>query len=264
MNDGDRVIALALGHLGVRETRPNRGPEVDRFTGHYGMQGVPWCGCFVGYAYAEAGVDDAGLCSPSVAVTCERADALGGLAPAGLAPPGTLMVKCGVHVGLVVRDRGDGVLDSVEGNTDNMVARRTRAKSDWRLIVPPALAAQAPRPPITIPSYGFDDLNLKPNRYGGWATPEARDAQMAAYQQAHPTDWTRALRTTAPAPYAFEAGPAGNYGAPWKFGGWASKATRDAKMASYQQAHPLAPLRPWATSVPVPAGAPPTTGDSWT
>lgn len=255
---GERVVATALSQVGVTESPPgsNSGPAVQKYQAPWHMgTGWPWCGAFAAWSYVQAGVDDSGLLSPSTAATCQRADAMGGLAPAGLAPPGSVGIVCGIHVFLVVHDRGDGLLDTIEGNSNDSVRRGVRARSDWRVIVPPAIAADAaPTEPLMVDSFGFDDLSLRPRVFGPWAGAEPRDSQMAAYRRAHPDDWTRAVRLAA-GRFAFEAGRPGTAGALWRFGGWPSQDVRVERMRAYGGGRPGAALRSWRKSVPVPAGA---------
>lgn len=278
MTNGECVVMTALQYEGVVEipsgSNDDRGGPITRWQQRSGLYTLPaerkpYCGTALDAWFAEAGIDDSNVCSPSTAVMCERADNLGGLAPSGsLAPIGSIICKCGVHTGLVVRDRGNGLLDTIEANVSHSVKRLVRVKADWRIIVVPAVAkdAQAVRPPLVVTSYGFDDLSLKPTLYGGWSTPAARDEQLARYKAAHPRDWTRAVRTSAASPYAFEAGPGGTYGADWRFGGWPNKAIRDEKVARYEESRPGARVRIWSKSVPVPDtnGSPTGEGESLT
>lgn len=264
MTAGERVIAEALKYEGVHEipwgSNDDEGGPITQWQKAVGLYGFPadkkpWCGTFEKAMFVATGVDDSGLCSPSTQLICERADALGGMAPAGLAPPGTIIVACAIHTGLVVHDRGNGLLDTIEGNVSDSVKREVRDRADWRLIVAPAIAADgAPPQPLLVPSYGFDDLSLKPTLYGGWTTAQKRTERRRDYEAAHPGDWTREVRTSASSPYAFWAGPRGTYGRDWKFGGWPNEHARDEIRDSYLEEHPDARIRIWRRVVPVPAG----------
>lgn len=261
MASGQRVIAVAERYVGVAEaTGRNDGPQIETWQraaedslglprGTY--RGAPWCAIFVRAVYAEAGVPlDSMLGHPFTGFICQRADAMGGLAPDGLAPPGSLLIRCGIHVGLVVRDRGNGLIDTIEGNVGNAVRRLVRARDEWRVIVPPAVAGTITRVAMRD-SYGFDDLNLRPRLFGGWATAKVRDARMEAFAAARPDMWTRAVRINRPSPFAFEAGPIGTHGATWQFGGWASREVREERLAAYARRVGHMNLRRWRRRVPV-------------
>jgi hypothetical protein len=260
MTNGQKVVQTALGELGITESPwgSNTGPEVDVFTGHYGMHAVPWCGCFAGWCFFKANVDDDGLCSPSTAVTCQRADADGGLrpAPGKPIPPGSLWINCGVHVELVRQDNGDGTVSNIGGNVNQQVALTRRFISDGRIIVPPAVLAGQPEP-VTV--YGFDDTALRPRRYGGWATREAREAviaNLAADKRAH----VRRLRLpNTPSPFAFEIATSTR----WRFGPWSDVAAREKAETDYLAGHPGARLRDWSLEQASAPGAM-TTGESTT
>jgi hypothetical protein len=125
---GERALAVAVRHLGVRESPPdsNRTP----FGAWFGVDGVPWCAIFVSYCFAHAGF-----------VLCR------GWHGAGVYPRGVTYVPTleswlrashrwhtdaprrgdlvlfdwdgGVpdHVGLVERVSAGGLLATIEGNT---------------------------------------------------------------------------------------------------------------------------------------------------
>jgi hypothetical protein len=260
MSAGQRVIRAALSHLGDTE-RPwgsNTGPEVDRFTRFYSMHSVPWCGCFVGFCFDEADVDDAGVCSPSTAVICQRADAAGGLAPppGRPVPPGSLYIRCGVHVELVIRDNGDGTVSNIGGNVNQQVALTRRLLSDGRIIVPPAVLEGEPEPANV---YGFDDLLLRPKRYGGWATRAARERVIADLAPDVRKRVRRVRLTGGRASWAFEVVASSR----WRFGPWPEKGTRDRLMREYQRNHAGRPLRAWAIEQDArDGGGPLTAGDT--
>ena len=145
---GERALAEALRHVGVRESPPgsNRTP----FGRWFGVDGVPWCAIFVSYCFARgAGVTlchgwhGAGVYARGVAYvpTLEawlRARRLW-LGRHGGARPGDIVVydwDGGVpdHVGIVERVLPGGRVAAVEGNTavgndsdGGEVMRRTRS-----------------------------------------------------------------------------------------------------------------------------------------
>lgn len=266
MTNGQKVVASALAEVGVAEaTGRNDGAKIEAwqraaeaaYRDEYpvgGLLGAAWCAIFVRSRFVAAGVPiDPRLVHPYTGYICQRADQLGGLAPRGLAPPGSLFIRCGVHVGIVVRDRGNGLIDTVEGNAGDAVRQLVRSKADWRIIVPPGIEDD-PTPPVVMrDSFGFDDLRLRPTLYGGWSTPELRDHKMAAFSSAHPGLWTAPVRVDRDAPYAFRAGAAGTYGATWRFGGWTTKARRDELLDAYCARVGHRSVRTWRKRVPVPA-----------
>lgn len=259
-SNGQLVVQAALKYLGTSESPwgSNTGPTVDLFTGHYGMHAVPWCGCFAGYAFFTAGVDDSGLCSPSVQVTCDRARAGGFVHEGGPVPAGALWADCGVHVEIVIRDNGDGTTSNIGGNVNQQVMLTRRHISDALICVPAAIAQGQPDP-VTV--YGFDDLTLRPNRYGGWPTREQRETVIDKL----PADLQKRVRRmrvpAVPSPFAFEIATA----AQWRFGPWQNQGGRDAAQHRYARGHADHRLRPWAlVQDPGPAPAPGavTTGDT--
>lgn len=261
MTNGQKVVKVALGELGVTEEPwgSNTGPRVDVYTRHAGMHAVPWCGCFVGWVFAIAGVSDSGLASPSTGVTCVRADGMGGLAPpAGKPiPAGSLWDHCGVHIEIVMRDNGDGTVSNIGGNVNQQVSLTRRRISDARIIVPPSVLEGVAEPAVV---YGFDDLNLRPQRYGGWPTKSAREAVIAKL----PKDIQRRVRRVhadgKTSPFAFEVVNTNR----WRFGPWDDKAKRDGLMRTYQAAHKTHALRPFAIGVADQPSGTLTSGDSQT
>ena len=147
----------------------------------------------------------------------------------------------------------DGSYSTIEGNSNDAVSARRRSLSEgWSFVVPPDLGGVGSSSEVTM--YAFERLDVK--IYGGWGTKEARDGQMESFKNGRPEYWTRALKTTKPAPYSFEAGPPGTYGKPTKYGGWSSKETRDKQLEQFQAANPGIPTRTYNYKKTV-AGAPP-------
>jgi hypothetical protein len=136
------------------------------------------------------------------------------------------------HVGIVV-ESGPSLFRTVEGNANDGVRSLVRAWSDgWQAVVPPDTGKAD-----TITMYGFQDLEAKPTRYGGWATAEARDKVMASFQKSHTDWWVRPIRIATASPFAFEAGKPGTYGDVWDYGPWSSKVTRDSQAAKWTASH---------------------------
>lgn len=185
MTNGERVIAKATSYLGVSEIwGRNRGPDIDRWQARWGMRGEPWCGMFADAMFSEAGVDDAGVCHPSTSEMCSRALYKGLFQDRSkTAPPGSLWINCGIHVAIVVKDLGDGTVKTIEGNYNNAVSYGRRSKWDGKIIVPPAIKADATPPPPKY-EYWLEDPNAKQKLFqikgkvGVWATKAARDKRM--------------------------------------------------------------------------------------
>jgi len=145
---GERALAEALRHVGVRESPPgsNRTP----FGRWFGVDGVPWCAIFASYSYEVgagvvlchgwhgAGVHPRGVAYVPTLEAWLRATGRW-LAPSERPRPGDLVLfdwDGGIvdHVGIVERPLGRGRVATVEGNTGvgndangGAVLRRTRS-----------------------------------------------------------------------------------------------------------------------------------------
>lgn len=269
MPDGLDVIREAVRMEGVAEHPPgcNCGRHIDDWIAEasraYGVHysGAAWCAIFVRAMYLRAGlaIDDR-LVHPFTGYICDRADELGGLAPKGLAPPASLVIKDGIHVGLCLMDHGDGFLTSIDGNSNHQVKRNYRDKRDWRIIVPPGVEHTKPKI-IFRESYGFDDLNMKPLLYGPWGNKASRTKARKKYEawakEARPGWWTAdvSLRRNGRTVFAFRSGPPGSYDYPWERGGWPTKEQRQEVMTNYMKQVGHGNMRPWKKRVQVPMGA---------
>ena len=268
---GEKVIAEAQNYIGQIEGRPNcsGGFIVDACQHYYGMgngTGVgpqPWCGCYTGYVAGQINYENyKAICSPGVAVTYARAAERGWLKGRGNrnTPMGALFLIDGRHIGFVL-EAGDTYFTTVEGNASDGCRSLTRAWSDgWEVIIPPDLGNARPSDVKTV--YGFDDLNIKPRRYGGWARAEVRDRQQAKFGEAQAGWWTRSIRIATNAPYAFEAGKSGTYGQTYEFGPWHSRDSRNAEMAKYAKRVGHDHLRTWSKKIKTVPGAEPGSGGS--
>jgi hypothetical protein len=252
ISNGQQTTRKAGSYLGAHEGAPNRSgdPIVDECQKFFGLQGVPWCGCFVGYVIAHSGADDKykanakAVCDPSTAAMVSKAKAKGWLHPGtGQAKPGDLFIISGTHVGFVNSVPDAKTFWTIEGNHQDGVGSCLRAWSDgWQIISIPGVGN--PGPSATVDGYGFDDTRVK--LYGGWPTAAARDDQMHRFAAANPDKWTQAVRVQRDSPFAFRAGPTGTY-SHWQFGPWlyeTGKATRDAQMKKYETANKIT-ARPW-------------------
>ena len=112
---GERAYRVAAGLVGVMEVGGNNAgakvTEIIRANGGTGPE--PWCGDFVAYCYRLSG---------SKAVTRNWAAVrllrgAGGVTGTRKPRRGDLVRYSFDHVGMFVRDRGDGTIETIEGNT---------------------------------------------------------------------------------------------------------------------------------------------------
>ena len=128
---GQAALAAAQGEVGVAEQPPgsNESPRIAQFRqATAGAPGPgPWCAYFVSWAAREAGtpLGDAGQGFGRVDDVWAWGQSAGKALPAGSTPsPGDLIVW-DEHIGIVESVGADGSINTVEGNSSNMVARRT-------------------------------------------------------------------------------------------------------------------------------------------
>lgn len=184
MTKGEKVVNKALEYLGVSEVwGSNRGPQIDKWEARWNLKGEPWCGMFADAMFAEADVDDSDLCHPSTAEMCRRATEQRAFWNGnGKVPAGSLWIKCGIHVAIVMADLGDGTVKTIEGNFGNKVDIGRRRISDGKIIIPPAVAASV-EPPVKY-EYWLEDTKAKQSLFqvngnvGVWATKAARDKRL--------------------------------------------------------------------------------------
>jgi hypothetical protein len=165
---GQPVVNEALSFDWVQEQPDgsNGGGPIDIWEQAWGLHHVAYCGMFVDAMYRRAKVDDAGLCHPSTAEMCRRARAAGAVWDGrGAVPPGALWTACGKHTGMVVVDRGGGLVSTIEGNHMNGVNPGLRRAADGLIIIPPAIVAVEP-PPEFI--WFLEDPAARPKLFGPW------------------------------------------------------------------------------------------------
>ena len=259
MSNADKVLAEARKWLGHSERKPqldNVGTgnpptysEGSWIVNKCWQEGgysspQPWCGCFVIFVANRCGykayqpTSKGGVGHGYTGTTYSEAQKRGWLKSKPV--PAALLIRNGKHVGFVDKVYSDGTYSTIEGNSGDAVSARRRSAADgYSFIVPPDLGSASAESVVTM--YAFERLDIK--TYGGWATKEARDGQLAKFKAANPDYWTRAIKTTKKSPYAFEAGPPGTYGTPKQYGGWSDKATRDRIHGEFQQANPNVPTR---------------------
>jgi hypothetical protein len=254
ISNGQETLRKAMTYLGASESPSgsNRGKGIiDDCQALYGLAGVPWCACFVGYCVAESKADAKyranakKVVHPSTTVMVDKAKKLGWYKGHGRnTKPGDLFIIDGKHVGFINQLRNDGTFVTVEGNAMDGVRSLVRSWRDgWQVISIPGVGD--PGPAATVDGFGFDDTRVK--LFGGWPTPEARDQQLRKFAAANPSMWTQAVRVQRPSPYAFRAGPQSTYNR-WTFGPWlhnTGKATRDKQLEKWEKANEGVKARPW-------------------
>jgi hypothetical protein len=130
---GQRMVALAQGEIGQTEQPPgsNDSPRIAQYRQATAGSGVgPWCSYFVSWAAQQAGVPlgEAGQGFGAVGAVSAWAQRTGRFTPAGagtVPTPGDLIVWGGQHIGMVESVDPDGKIHTIEGNSSNMVTRRT-------------------------------------------------------------------------------------------------------------------------------------------
>jgi hypothetical protein len=131
-----RLLAWALGQVGTTEHASGSKPasrrdqkRIDAWQREFGLSGVAWCGCFVGYGLRVvagiADIDDRVVWVPFITEDA-RAGRHGWsrVVPAVDAVPGDVGVLCWStagepeHVGFVIaNDQARSVMHTLEGNT---------------------------------------------------------------------------------------------------------------------------------------------------
>lgn len=123
------AVQFMLDHKGVNESpaNSNHGPfPIDACQDWFGLSGVPWCGCAVGYSIEKvAGLGKTGTWWPHAGFI--RADAESGrngledinVSHATLGCIGTLFNGGDDHVAFVRGDVKNGLVPTVEGNTSS-------------------------------------------------------------------------------------------------------------------------------------------------
>jgi hypothetical protein len=132
---GPRAVQIAAGEVGQAEQPPgsNDSARIAQYRQATAGSGVgPWCAYFVSWAAAQAGtpLGESGQGFGSVDALYSWAQRTGRAVPAasGVPPqPGDLIVWGSQHIGIVESVAPDGSMTTVEGNSSNMVARRTHA-----------------------------------------------------------------------------------------------------------------------------------------
>jgi CHAP domain len=134
---GQRALAFAQQEIGQAEQPPgsNDSPRIAEYRTATAGSGIgPWCAYFVSWAAKNAGtpLGEAGQGFGSVAAVSSWAQRTGRWNPAASGQPpqaGDLIVWGGQHIGIVESVDADGKVHTIEGNSSNMVTRRTHDAS---------------------------------------------------------------------------------------------------------------------------------------
>jgi cell wall-associated NlpC family hydrolase len=124
------MIAAARGELGVTEQPPgsNEGPRIRDYRAASGSPPPgPWCAYFVSWAARQAGMPLGNSGEGFGSVDALYSWAQGAGRTTQDPKPGDLIVW-NEHVGIVEGVLPDGRLQTIEGNSSNMVARRTHTR----------------------------------------------------------------------------------------------------------------------------------------
>jgi hypothetical protein len=131
---GMRALQVAQGEVGQAEQPPgsNDSARIATYRQATAGSGIgPWCAYFVSWAAAQAGtpVGEAGQGFGSVDALYAWAQRTGRATPAaaGARPNAGDLIVWDEHVGIVESVDPDGTIHTIEGNSSNMVARRTHA-----------------------------------------------------------------------------------------------------------------------------------------
>jgi hypothetical protein len=134
---GQRALAFAQQEIGQTEQPPgsNDSPRIAEYRTATAGSGIgPWCAYFVSWAAKNAGapLGEAGQGFGSVSAVSSWAQRTGRFTPAASGQPpqaGDLVVWGGQHIGIVESVDADGKIHTIEGNSSNMVTRRTHDAS---------------------------------------------------------------------------------------------------------------------------------------
>jgi hypothetical protein len=134
---GQRALQFAQAEVGQAEQPPgsNDSPRIAEYRTATAGSGIgPWCSYFVSWAAKNAGapLGEAGQGFGSVSAVSSWAQRTGRWNPAASGQPpqaGDLVVWGGQHIGIVESVDADGKIHTIEGNSSNMVTRRTHDSS---------------------------------------------------------------------------------------------------------------------------------------
>ena len=229
-----KAVEVATREVGVAEDPPgsNRGPRVQTYQAATTLAGTgwPWCAAFVQWVWTQAGVET-DCCSASTEAMWLMGRAKGWLSDTPL--PGCAILWRGVHTGIVVAV-SDGVVETVEGNSGDQVARRTRAIGHGETyLIPPSIRSTAGQVGRV---YWLEDTGARPRLVGPWRTKAWAEARL---RRIRPGLQPR-LQATTKGRWVILTGPRRRYGP------WATPQQRD-RAAAVLEKRLGHPLRPYST-----------------
>jgi hypothetical protein len=129
---GQAILNAVRPEVGVAEQPPgsNDAPRIAQYRQATAGSGIgPWCSYFVSWAAQQAGapLGEAGQGFGAVSAVSAWAQRTGRFNAAGSGTPpapGDLIVWGGQHIGIVESVDADGSINTIEGNSSNMVTRR--------------------------------------------------------------------------------------------------------------------------------------------
>ncbi len=130
---GARMVAVAQAEIGQTEQPPgsNDSPRIAEYRSATAGSGIgPWCNYFVSWVAKQAGapLGEQGQGFGAVSATWDWAQRTGrAVAPTERPNPGDLVVWGGTHIGMVESVLPDGRIQTIEGNSSNMVTRRVHS-----------------------------------------------------------------------------------------------------------------------------------------
>jgi hypothetical protein len=170
-------------------------------------RGLAWCGMAVGKWTRDAGADDwKTVCSPSTALMAQYARDHGLV---GAARPGAYIIWPGKHVELIVALAGLGVVNTIGGNTSDMVAHRVRSTAGTVIMWHPLLKGEKTETEDAV-RFWFHDPQAKVLKSQWFKTKAARTKWLNRIS----ADWReRATLISSPRDgYRVHIGPRKDYG----------------------------------------------------
>ncbi len=175
----DRVVSIARAEVGVAEAPlgSNTGPRVRQYQSSTILPGTgwPWCAAFDEWTWEEAGLAEHPA-NPSTYHMCRIAAARGELDSTPTI--GGAIIWCGTHTGLVVGIDGN-VVYTVEGNSGDRVASRTRAIAGAQFINPKGLGVATSESLLRSRAYFIEDVGAAYLVKGPWRRRAYADKALA-------------------------------------------------------------------------------------
>ena len=254
MSLADTILAVASKYLGAFEvpdgSNDDRGGIITKSNEKYGLRNEPYCAMWCGYVADESGAPDdfQSIFHPYTGTLFDRAKAKGWTHIGGPSTrPASLFTIAGKHVGWVLRAYNDNTFQTLEANAANAIRSLRRSWDDgWVAITYPGLGEASLNQRT---GYGWDDLEARPSRFGGWMTKAGRDKMATAFQESHPGWWVRPIKINRHAKFAFEAGKPGTFGKTWSYGPWLDRQVRDHELAQWKKKN-HANVRTWNKTLP--------------